>query len=354
MSTLKPGGYVLLNPALLLTLALIACRPIATEKSGPQELDAAACPPSVQEQVKLTAQAAAITIPPNLAPAGNSTDAVAGRRVVISVSAGAAAERLHLVSNAITITTFGGTLENIANPNENGGAISNSAPRLTQISDGRALELSPGRLRIAPFVIGASLHPQTLSLDLLVTPGGSPLDEMVVATQVMWDSQLHPLPPERVTISLVPLRHFTMYDEVEATLSLDFAARRSGTARQEWACSAESRFILVDRTATAPNLWDLRQSAEHGRSEWWLALFSAKDGPLRAIFTSPGDASGFASWLRQTHALHAGGYDIGMFRPEYSRSARRTVPAFHSVADTYRTASVDDLDALAIGRLGEP
>jgi hypothetical protein len=43
-----------------------------------------------------------------------------------------------------------------------------------------------------------------------------------------------------------------------------------------------------------------------------------------------------------------------MFRPEYSRSARRTVPAFHSVADTYRTASMDDLDVLLVGRLGEP
>jgi len=177
---------------------------------------------------------------------------------------------------------------------------------------------------------------------------------MVVATQAMWDTQLHPLPPERVAISLVPLRHFTMYDQVEATLSLDFAASRTSTARQQWACSAESRFILVDRTATAPNLWDLRKSAEYGRSEWWLALFSPKSGPLRAIFTSPADASGFASWLRQTHALHVGGYDIGMFRPEYSRSARRTVPAFHSVADTYRTASMDDLDVLLVGRLGEP
>ena len=354
MFTLKPGGYILLTPALLLMLALIACRPITTERSAPQDLDAAACPPGVQEQIKLTADAATIAIPSNLVPTGNSTDAVAGRRVVISVSAGAAAARLHLVSNAMTITTFGGTLEGMANANEDARAITNSAPRLTQISDGRALELSPGRLRIAPFVIGPTLRPQTLSLDLLVTPGGSPLDEMVVATQAMWDTQLHPLPPERVAISLVPLRHFTMYDQVEATLSLDFAASRTSTARQQWACSAESRFILVDRTATAPNLWDLRKSAEYGRSEWWLALFSPKSGPLRAIFTSPADASGFASWLRQTHALHVGGYDIGMFRPEYSRSARRTVPAFHSVADTYRTASMDDLDVLLVGRLGEP
>jgi hypothetical protein len=43
-----------------------------------------------------------------------------------------------------------------------------------------------------------------------------------------------------------------------------------------------------------------------------------------------------------------------MFRPDYSRDARRMVPASHSLADTYRTASTDDLDDLVVGRLGEP
>jgi hypothetical protein len=111
---------------------------------------------------------------------------------------------------------------------------------------------------------------------------------------------------------------------------------------------------LVDRAATAPNLWDLRRSAEYGASEWWLALFSAKEGPFRVIFNSPADASAFAGWLRQTHSLHVGAYDVGMFRPDYSRDARRTVPAPHAVADTFRTVSTDDLDALVVGRLGEP
>jgi hypothetical protein len=177
---------------------------------------------------------------------------------------------------------------------------------------------------------------------------------MVVVTEALWDAHLHPLSADRGAISLAPLRHFTMYDQVEATLSLDFTATRSRTARQQWTCSSESRFTLVDRNATAPNLWDLRKSAEYGRSEWWLALFSAQAGPFRAIFTSPADASAFATWLRQTHALHVGGYDVGMFRPEYSRDARRTVPASHSVAETFRTASAGDLDALIVDRLGEP
>jgi len=347
MFTLKSGGCV------LLTLALISCRPIARERIAAVAQDAAACPPQIQEQVKLAASAAAITIPSNRAPADPSSNAVAGRRVVISLSPGAAAAGLHLVSNAVTITTFGGTLEGMAGATED-GPKARERPHITQISDGRAIEVTPGRLRIAPFVVGATLRPQTLSMDLLVTPGGSPLDEMVVATEALWDSQLHPLPPERVAISLVPLRHFTMYDQVEAALSLDFDVSRAPAARQRWTCSAESRFTLVDRSATAPNLWDLRKSAEYGPTEWWLALFSARAGAFRAIFTSPADARGFAGWLRQTHARHVGDYDVGMFRPDYSRDARRTVPAAHSVADTFRTASTDDLDALIVGRLGEP
>src|SRR5882672_10314406 len=105
MSTLKPGGCV------LLMLALIGCRPMTTERLTAGEPDAATCPSEIQEQVKLAASAAAIAIPPDLSPAENFSNAVAGRRVVISLSPGAAASGLHLVSNAITITTFGGTLE---------------------------------------------------------------------------------------------------------------------------------------------------------------------------------------------------------------------------------------------------
>jgi hypothetical protein len=352
MSTLKRGG------CLLLTLALISCRPITPERIAAGEQDTAVvCPPQIQEQVKIAASAAGITIPRNLAPGDSSSNVVAGRRLVISLSPGAAAAGLHLVSDAITITTFGGTLVGMADGSDHADAMTNRAhgwPRIRPISDERAIEITPGRLRIAPFVVGDTLRPQTLSIDLLVTPGGSPLDEMVVAMEALWDSQLHPLSPERVAISLAPLRHFTMYDKVEATLSLDFTASRSRNAREQWTCSAESRFTLVDRNATAPNLWDLRKSAEYGRSEWWLALFFRETGPFRVIFTSPADAGGFAAWLRQTHALEVGGYEVGMFRPGYSRDARRTVPTFHSVADTFRTVSPDDLDALIVGRLGEP
>jgi hypothetical protein len=363
MSTLKSVVWS------LVPLVLIGCRSVTPERTVTAEQDV--CPQRIQEEVKVAASAAAMSIPRNLAPADNSNGLV-GRRLVISLSPGTAAAGLHLVSNAVSITTFGGTLEGMGNTNEGagsgtgvGGATGSGAnthaaadtagrrSRITQISDVRAIDVTPGRLRIAPFLVGSTLQPQTVSIDLLVTPGGSPLDEMAVATEALWDSQLHPLSPDRAAISLTPLRHFTMYDQVEATLSLDYVVTRSRAARTQWTCSAENRFTLVDRTATAPNLWDLRKPAEFGRSEWWLALFSANAGPFRAIFTSPADARGFAGWLRQTHALRVGAYQVGMFRPEYSGEARRTVPVSHSVADTFRAVSADDLDDLVVGRLGE-
>jgi hypothetical protein len=43
-----------------------------------------------------------------------------------------------------------------------------------------------------------------------------------------------------------------------------------------------------------------------------------------------------------------------MFRPGYSRDSLHTVPTAHTIEDTFRAVSADDLDALVVGRLGEP
>ncbi len=147
---------------------------------------------------------------------------------------------------------------------------------------------------------------------------------------------------------------FTMYDEVRATLSLTLVLAPSRSVRQRWTCSAQSQFTLVDRAAATPQLWDLRKSVATGRSELWLALFNDRWGAFRAAFASPADAAGFADWLRQTHEHRVGAYRLGMFRPEYSRERLRTVPTSHSITDTFRDVSPDDLDLLVVGRLGEP
>jgi hypothetical protein len=176
---------------------------------------------------------------------------------------------------------------------------------------------------------------------------------MAISALQMWNEERRPIAAEAVKLSLTPLRHFSVYVLVAATIKLEFLAGSSRSAPERWQCSVETRITLADRDAVTPHLWDLRKSAE-GRSELWLALFDQRTGPFRAIFASPGDATGFANWLRETHSTRVGQYRLGMFRPEYSDDARRTVPVGHSVIDSFQPASPDDVSNLVLGRLGDP
>jgi hypothetical protein len=182
------------------------------------------------------------------------------------------------------------------------------------------------------------------------------VDEETISAHVLWGNDRRPVPAEALKVDLSPLRHPTAFDVVEARVVLTFAAAGppgAATGGSQWECSAETTVTLVDREAATPGLWDLRRTTQ-GRSEQWLALFDPSTGPVRAIFTSPADADSFALWLRQTHATHAGRYQLGLFRPEYSRQPQNTRPAEGSLVNTFQPVSADDLDALIVGRLGQP
>jgi len=298
------------------------------------------CPTELQAQVKVFASGTPRTIPHELAVDTGFTNGVLGRRLLVSVSPNGTARGVRILSSALTATTFGGTFEGWA--------------AIERYGSGRALDVSPGQLRVAPFLSGSTLQSQTISLDLLVVPGAVPVDEMAVSAPQLWTEDRRPISPEALQISLTRLRHFSVYDAVEATIKLEFVASRSRSASDRWECSVENHITLVDRASVTPPLWDLRKNAYTGKSEYWLALFDRGKGPFRAIFTSPADAAGFAQWLRQTHSTRVGPYQLGMFRPEYSGDARRMVPIGHSVIDSFQPASSDDLNDLVIGRLGEP
>ncbi len=305
-----------------------------------EELSEPSCPTELLAQVKVFASGTPRTIPPELAVDTGIANGVVGRRLLVSVSPTGAARGLRILSSALTATTFGGTFEGWAAIEPNG--------------TGRALDVSPGRLRLEPFLSGSTLQPQSISLDLLVVPGAVSIDEMALSALQLWSQDRQPISAEAVQISLTRLRHFSVYDSVEATIKLEFVASVSRFATDRWQCSVENHVTLVDRAAVTPPLWDLRKTVDRGRSEFWLALFDRGTGPFRAIFMSPADATGFARWLRQTHSTRVGPYQLGMFRPEYSNDARRTVPVAHAVIDTFQPASPDDLNDLVIGRLGEP
>jgi hypothetical protein len=108
----------------------------------------------------------------------------------------------------------------------------------------------------------------------------------------------------------------------------------------------------VEPDAERPPLWDLRTTVRGGKKKSWLGLYDPKIGPIRAIFSSPAAANGFASWLRQTGALRAGQYQLGIL--QLVGEERSPVPLEHSVAESFHPASVDELSALSVGRLGEP
>ena len=331
------------NPALCsfalggLAALLIGCR--TAPEPLPQET--AACPADINSAVRLFASSA-----PRAIPTDPGSGQEIGRTLTIAVRPGPAARGLRLASSDLTITTAGGTFETWAQAREGSRGSADIDPL-------HALDIIPGRLRVSPFLSGARLAPQTVYIDVTIVPGALPIDEMAVKTASLWDGERRPIDEDAVEVSLEPLRHYRMHDGVEATVALAFVAARSRSF-MPFQCSVESRMTLVQHEDAIPPLWDLRLAVPNGRIEWWLALFDGKSGPFRAIFSSPADAQGFASWLHQTHATRVGPFQLGLFRPNYAPTAARTVPTERFVIDSFRAAAPGELDTMVMGRLGEP
>jgi hypothetical protein len=334
---------------------MVGCRSMTAETTAKPADSQAPCPAEFQDDVRIAASAVPWIIPADLAQ-GDGLNSVLGRRILVSISPKGEAGGMKIASSELTVTPFGGTFRGWAqfpsNPEQDGRGTAEPGHEAVA-AEASGIEVTPGRLRITPFVRTSKLRPQTLMLDVVLTPGAQPLDEMVISAGAFWDSSLHPLPPERINLTLEPLRHYTVYDEVDGVVSSTFVTARSAASSATTQCTAETRVALVDRASLIPPLWDLRKAVQIGRSELWLALFDPQTGSHRVIFKNPAEADGFANWLRQTHALRIGRYQVGVFRPGYSRDARRTVPEGHSVTDTFQPASAEDLDALVVGRLGE-
>jgi hypothetical protein len=334
---------------------MIGCRSIKSESISEAVDSQVPCPAEFQDEVRIAASVVPWSIPADLAQ-GDGLNSVLGRRILISISPKGEAFGMRVASSELTVTPFGGTFRGWAQLSSNP-----KQDRLEAVEPGHeavaaeasGIEVTPGRLRITPFVRTCKLQPQTLLLDVILAPGAEPLDEMVISAGAFWDAGLHPLSPERINISLEPLRHYTVYDQVDGIVSSTFVTARSPAHSAMTRCTAETRVALIDRASSTPPLWDLRKSVPTGRSELWLALSDSQTGSHRVIFKNPAEADGFATWLRQTHALRIGRYQVGVFRPGYSSDAHRTVPEGHSVTDTFQAASAEDLDALVVGRLGE-
>jgi hypothetical protein len=347
--------------AMLTLITLAGCATTRDASVGENRLVEHPCPAELQGQVVVSAAAAPRSIPLELATDEGfvKTYGVVGRRVMISVAPMDAARGMRILSSTLAITTLGGTFEGwaalsdeVVSLDATRRARAPSRTRRANPAGRRAIDVIPGRLRIAPFLSAPSLQAQTVMLDVLVTPGGVPVDELVVSEGPMWTPDQRPVPPDALLVTLTPARHFTVFDAVEGKVSLEFVAAKSRSAHERWRCAFDTSVTLVERDAERPPLWDLRTPVRGGKKKSWLALYDPKIGPIRAIFTSPAAANGFASWIRQTGALRAGQYRLGMFQP--ADEERPPVPVEHSIADSFHPASVRELNALVVGRLGEP
>lgn len=340
----KPNRPLRLAPAALIvamasvTATLLAgCTAAAPRLGEALSASPADCPDELRERVRVVASATAISLPDAVVPqasTGQPQELVA-RRLLISASPARDVAGVKILGSALTVYVVGGTFAGSASAARN-----------------RALEVIPGRLRIDPFFNTSRLHPENLALDVTVLPGGAPADKMTVSLSPLWTPDRHPIPPETLQITLSAQRHLTNFDVVEARARLDVDGTRQKGSRDLWRCSYETRFTLVDHDSVLPALWDLRTGSGRGKPKRWLALFEPALGPFRAIFTSAEAAQAFATWLRVTGATHAGPYQLGLFGADEGKS-QSTIPADRDIVNKFRPASVDEVQALTAGRVGE-
>jgi len=184
-------------------------------------------------------------------------------------------------------------------------------------------------------------------------PGGVPEDHVVITTAQIWTTDFHPVRPGALQVTLLPVRHLTAIDSVDATLRLELTAATSSFSRARWRCSFESHLQLVDHEAALPLLWDLREDARGSKRQSWLALYDPATGPIRALFDSPVRARSFARWLRDTRSLKAGTFQLGMLEQNDGDATHAGTQTDPQVTSSFRPATPDDLGALEVRRLGE-
>ena len=324
--------------AVALLVLLSACASSGGRTAvAPTEVD---CPDDLQSQVRLTASAVPLTFPAALtinAGSANQPGLVA-RRVIVGV-APMGARGTRILSSSLSLTTIGGTLAGWASIGHD-------------LAASRSIDILPGRLRIQPFAAGSRLTAQTMALDIFVTPGSAPIDESAITTGALWTVASKPTSPANLQITLTPLRHLTVFDFVQGTLTLELTGAAKKSAREHWRCSFTTQLELIDHDSVLPDLWVLRKTGQRGVESQWLAFNDPTTGPFRAVFSDVRTARGFASWLRETHTQSVGPYQLGLFRPN-EPSSNAPLTSRLSVTVPFHEISPEDLQTLEVKRLGE-
>ncbi len=293
-----------------------------------------ACPDNLQKQVSISGSSVPITSPAEISGAQPSAQPIVGRRILLSAALGNSVRGLHVFSSSLSITTVGGTFAGWA-------ALESNARR------GRSVEIIPGRIRIRPFLTAP--RSQTTALDVLLIPGGVAVDEMTVSVPGLWNEDQQPVDPQQLQPTLNPVRHFTTFDSVSATITLDLVLGDSRASQHPWSCSFESAVPLVSRDETLPPLWGLTRITRGAKPKSWIALYERSKGPIRVLFDDPASARGFARWLGETAASRAGEYELGLLTYDDAEARHRDPLS----AGKYRDLAPEDTSALGISRVGE-
>ena len=327
---------------LLMSAAVAGCQSSGAGQPSPAALDEAICPEGMQDQVAIAGSAVPLETPEELAnvPGASEHRGQLARRVIVSVAPKSTAAGARIFSSTLTMTTVGGVFAGWA-------ALDQGQERV------KALDIIPGRLRIQPFLNSKSLQAQSMTVDVLVKPGSTPFDELAITTTPLWNDAQHPVRPEELRLTLAPVRHMTVFDVVDAQLTLTVTAATGRRGKPGlWRCSFENRLELIDRASVLPDLWGLRKTGFRGSESEWLALNDPTTGPFRAVFANPEAARGFTDWLRVTHATRIDRYSLGLFSPEAPDID--TPPAINrAVAVPFHAISPKELEVLDVKRLGE-
>lgn len=318
-------------PALLAaSLALAACAGTPHRAEFSHGYPVHDCPDLLDGQVRLEVEARN-TPPPAAAIRDNSipTTGVLGRRLVISVSPAGLRPGDRIVWSALTVASYGGTFLAWDRLHQ---------PEHEQRDEIATVALAPGQLRIMRAARGKTDLAGMYSIDVALMPGGVAVDDTVVRIARLWHEDGTPLPTREVAPQLLPIRHPPGLDTVEANFDLDFVVRL-GQGGDEWSCSAQVRATLVDQDAVRQPFWDLGLASVNAGRREWLALFDPALGGVRLVFDSPAAANSFAAWMRASRSTQVAQY---------------AVRAFGQSLQSLRPLTDDDIDAVAVGPVGEP
>jgi hypothetical protein len=308
------------SPALLAaTLALAACAPAPHRADFSHGYPLQDCPDVLDGQVRLEVEARNLPT--------TATGALA-RRLVVSVTPAGLRAGDSIIWSSLTVASYGGTFlgwDELQTKRD---------PR----SEIATVAVAPGQLRITRAARGKTDLAGMYSIDVQLLPGGRTVDDTIVRIPRLWREDGMPVPASEVTPQFLPVRHPPGLDTVEANFVLDYVVRL-GKGGDEWSCSTEVRATLVDQDAVRQPLWDLGlASANSGRREW-LALFDPALGAMRLVFDSPAAAKALADWLRATRSTQVGPYPVRAFRQPLQ---------------SIRPLNAEDIEAIAVGPVGEP